>query len=58
VNIFIGSRLVEVATPADALKAQQNPIETLTKLDAALAAIKPASTTATDALPTTPPTAK
>ena len=58
VNVFIGSRLVEVATPADALKAQQNPIETLTKLDAALAAIKPASTTATDALPTTPPTAK
>lgn len=58
VNIFIGSRLVEVATPADALKAQQNPIETLAKLDAALAAMKPASTTAPDALPSTPPTAK
>jgi hypothetical protein len=58
VNVFIGSRLVEVATPADALKAQQNPIETLAKLDAALAALKPAATTAPGALPSAPPTAK
>ncbi len=58
VNVFIGSRLVEVATPADALKAQQNPIETLAKLDAALAAVKPAATTAPGALPSAPPSAK
>ncbi len=58
VYVFIGSRLVEVATPADALKAQQNPIETLAKLDAALAAVKPAATTAPGALPSAPPSAK
>ncbi|MSR33954.1 MAG: hypothetical protein EXS12_04035 [Phycisphaerales bacterium] len=55
VNVFIGSRLVEVATPADALKAQQNPMETLAKLDAAIAALKlsAAKKSATAAAPVT-----
>ena len=60
VNVFIGSRLVEVATPADALKSQQNPIETLAKLDAAIAALKPNATksASADAPPITKPDAK
>jgi len=60
VNVFIGSRLVEVATPADALKAQQNPIETLAKLDAAIAALKPSAEKkpSTDAPPIANPNAK
>jgi hypothetical protein len=60
VNVFIGSRLVEVATPADALKAQQNPIETLAKLDAAISALKPSAEKkpSTDAPPIANPNAK
>jgi hypothetical protein len=60
VNVFIGSRLVEVATPEDALKAQQKPIETLAKLDAAISALKPSAekNPTTDAPPIAKPGAK
>ena len=60
VNVFIGSRLVEVATPEDALKAQQKPLETLAKLDAAISALKPSAekNPTTDAPPIAKPGAK
>ena len=60
VNVFIGSRLVEVATPQDALKAQQKPLETLAALDAAIAALKPSAEKkpSTDAPPIAKPDAK
>ncbi len=60
VRVFIGSRLVQVATPAEALKAQQNPIETLAKLDSAIAALKPSADkkSTPDSAPITKPDSK